>query len=103
MSKVLLSEKEIEEIEKYCKGCKYFDPLLPIGDICTILSWFDNADLEGRNIKYVKACPCNQKCLVKAACTEEKCPIWTKHVKKMIAQRNSDAHVKKLHTVKGNE
>jgi len=79
-----LTEKHELILKKICIGCRYYNPKINVKDICSIIGWY--VDVVSGQItfetflEYVKGCPCNQKCLVKASCIDENCPMWMKHV-----------------------
>lgn len=82
-----LNEKDAKKILEYCKGCRFFGVDVQIHNICTMIGWYDREPMS-EIISYVKNCPCNKKCLVKAACRDEKCPIWIEYVQNVIEIRD---------------
>ncbi len=82
-----LDDEMLTRLRKHCKGCRYFKPDSPTKDICTIVGWY-NVFNKHEVIQYVKYCPCNKKCLVKAACTEVTCPMWLSYVKNIMEEKN---------------
>ena len=89
-----LNKNDLLILKQYCKGCRYFDPTKEVVDICTIIGWYNIVNII--EIKeYAKHCPCNQKCLVKAACREVTCPDWLAYVGEAVEKRNSHLLEKK--------
>ena len=84
--KIYLSKPDAEILFEYCKGCRYFDTTLDVSLICSMVGWYRKDNIKEVK-KYIKGCPCI-KCLVKASCMEEACPIWKKHVYKAINERS---------------
>ncbi len=82
-----LDEEMLNKLRKYCKGCQYFKPDKPTKDICTIVGWYDILNMQDIK-RYVEYCPCNKKCLVKAACTEVTCPLWLDYVKDVVREKS---------------
>lgn len=72
-------------VHKICFGCVYFKSNESVRDICSIMSLYmfvKSNEMTFRSfLERVKSCPCNQKCLVKATCTEV-CPEWQEYVSK---------------------
>ena len=85
--KIYLSKPDAATLLKYCKGCRYFDPTLEVSLICSIVGWYRKGNIKDVE-EYVKNCPCNKKCLVKAACMDEKCPIWREYVYGSLNRRS---------------
>jgi hypothetical protein len=85
---VCLLKSDAERLRKFCKGCQYFKPEKPVRDICSMVGWYNTRNIQDI-IDYVKYCPCNKKCLVKASCREEQCPIWMEYMEKALQERNS--------------
>ena len=87
-NKIYLTKPDAEKLRKFCKGCQYFRPKEPVRNICSAVGWYNGKNMQ-EIIKYVKRCPCNQKCLVKASCREGECPMWMDYIKQAVVERNS--------------
>ncbi len=84
---IFLSKLDAEALRVYCKGCQYFNTKKEVRGICSIVGWYNERNI-GEVLEYVKQCPCNKKCLVKASCREEDCPIWIEYVYEAVDERN---------------
>lgn len=84
---IYLSKPDASALKIYCIGCTYFKPEKLVRDICSIVGWYNERNI-GEILEYVKHCPCNLKCLVKASCRVEDCPIWVEYVKSAANERN---------------
>ena len=82
-----LSKPDADLLRKYCKGCQYFKPEIEVKDICSMVSWYNEVNIQEVQ-EYVKHCPCNKKCLVKAACRDGGCPDWIKYMHRAADERN---------------
>jgi hypothetical protein len=85
--KIILSKLDAEALRVYCRGCQYFSPKKEVRHICSIVGWYNENNI-GEVLEYVKHCPCNKKCLVKASCRDEDCPMWVDYVKQAAMERN---------------
>ena len=98
IKKTYLTDQHAQMLGVHCRGCRIFKPEVNVRDICSIIGWYVDV-VSGDMIMltllgYVKGCPCNQKCLVKAACKDNLCPDWMKYTikigdKRMEALRKS--------------
>lgn len=86
--KIFLTKPDARELRNLCKGCQFFKPEELARDICSIIGWYNERNIQ-EIIEYVRHCPCNQKCLVKASCIVSECPIWMDYLKEAIVERNS--------------
>ena len=87
---IIITAVDVEKLRKYCKGCAYFQPHKPARDICSMIGWYRKDNIK-EILGYVKRCPCNQKCLVKASCRDVNCPIWVKYMGEASQERNRKA------------
>lgn len=89
--KVYLSGQHDAILKKICRSCHYYKYDEDVRDICSIIGWYihvKNGLMTFKElVKYVKGCPCNQKCLVKPACREENCPAYLKYVNELNENR----------------
>lgn len=87
--KIFLSDHDATILKQYCKGCQFFKPENNTKSICSIISWYDPEipNNMAQLVSHVKGCPCNKKCIVKAACTEEQCPMWLEYVQNLADKR----------------
>lgn len=85
---IYLTKADANILRKICKGCQFFRPEKLVKDICSAIGWYNTKNID-EVIKYVKKCPCNQKCLVKASCREEQCPMWLDYIHKAVEERNA--------------
>jgi len=89
-----LKREHADIIKNICKGCIYYNSKSNVRDMCSIISWYVDV-LSGELafdefVGHIKGCPCNQKCLVKASCREEQCPIWIEYSTKIAEKRMRD-------------
>jgi hypothetical protein len=94
IKEVYLLKSDGERLRKFCRGCQYFRPEKPVRDICSVVGWYNTRNIQDV-IDYVKYCPCNKKCLVKASCREEQCPIWLDFIHAAVEERNEKLMRKK--------
>ena len=87
-NKIYLSEDDVAILRQHCRGCQFFIITKGVSDICTLVGWYDGNNIQEIET-YVKQCPCNQKCLVKPSCREERCPMWLEELEKLVEYRNS--------------
>jgi len=81
---IFLSKEHASMFRKYCKGCSCFYSDIPTKNICTIMRRYPCSDIDTM-ITYIENCPC-QKCLVKAACQDEQCPIWLEYATELLGK-----------------
>jgi len=84
--KTYLSTRDANILRRYCIGCRFFIPDKPVVDICTLVGWYKIDNIQ-EVVGYVKKCPCNQKCIVKASCMDETCPIWMEYLNEAVEYR----------------
>ena len=82
-----LTKQHAEILRKYCKGCQMFITTKFVRDICSMVGWYNKVNID-EIVGYVQHCPCNKKCLVKASCREEKCPMWVEYLESIVGDRN---------------
>ncbi len=92
-NQAVMDKLDAEKIRKYCRGCRFFKPELPVKDICNIMGWINRVDVDMKEvIRHVKGCPCNKKCLVKVSCIDSKCPIWLEYVNGIVERKGWLGH-----------
>lgn len=88
---IYLTGRKLEMVKQHCKGCQIFDPTQNVTNICSVMRIYVdyvNKRIEWSEfIEYIKGCPCNQKCIVKAACRRGGCPEWDAYVAKIIDKK----------------
>ena len=84
---IKLTNKDADILRQYCKGCRMFRPDKNVRSICSLVGWYNKFNIK-EIVEYVKHCPCNEKCIVKSCCLDEKCPIWLKYLQKILKVRD---------------